>query len=201
MDTLFRLTEEGISPAPGTAVIKASEYAAYTEASALLESARARAAEIGRLADEAYEERRKEGYADGLEAGRLELAEKMMDTVLSSVEFIENIENTVVSVVNQSVRKIVGDLGDHDRIVLIVKNALSNVRGRQQVTVRVAPCDEPHVSEALAAMTAGSYLTIIADPRLEKDSCILESDLGVVDASLSTQLKALENAFTKKIGR
>ena len=37
------------------------------------------------------------------------------------------------------------------------------------------------------------------DFRLERDSCILESELGVVDASLSTQLRALENAFKSKI--
>ena len=125
----------------------------------------------------------------------------MMDTVLSSVEFIENIENTVVNVVNQAVRKIVGDIDDGERITRIVQNALGNVRGQKRVTVRVCPADEQYVTNALAAMTAGSYLTIIADPRLEKDSCILESELGVVDASLSTQLRAFETAFSKKIGR
>ena len=44
-----------------------------------------------------------------------------------------------------------------------------------------------------------SFMTVIADARLERDSCIIESELGVVDASLSTQLKALENAFKSKI--
>ena len=85
----------------------------------------------------------------------------------------------------------------------IVRNALNVVRGQQKVTVRVAPADEAAVLEAMAAMTAGSsgtsFLTVMADPRLERDSCILESELGVVDASLQTQLKALENAFQSKI--
>ena len=48
-------------------------------------------------------------------------------------------------------------------------------------------------------MTSGSYLNVVADPRLKRDSCILESDLGVIDASLGTQLKALERAFSAKI--
>ena len=123
----------------------------------------------------------------------------MMETVLASVEFIENIENTVVSVVNQSIRKIIGEIDDDTRIRLIVSTALNNVRGQQKVTVRVSPKDEPAVSRALAAMTSGSYLTVVADTRLAPDSCILESDLGVVDASLKTQLTALEHAFTSKI--
>ena len=73
------------------------------------------------------------------------------------------------------------------------------MRGEQKVTVRVSPADEPAVSKALAAMTSGSYLNVVADPRLKRDSCILESDLGVIDASLETQLKALERAFSAKI--
>ena len=99
----------------------------------------------------------------------------------------------------QSVRKILGEMNREDRIRAIVKTALANVRGQQKVTVRVAPSDEPVVSEALAAQTAGSFLTVVADARLEPDSCILESDLGVINASLSTQLKALEHAFSAKI--
>ena len=203
MGTLFRLNTDSIHPAPGTRLIKAGEYRQLVEANALLDAARAKASDMERQALEAYEQKKAEGYQDGLEEGKLEHAEKMMETILSSVEFIEGIESTLVSVVTQSVRKIVGDLDDRERIVRIVRNALNVVRGQQKVTVRVAPADEAAVLEAMAAMTAGSsgtsFLTVMADPRLEHDSCILESELGVVDASLQTQLKALENAFQSKI--
>lgn len=129
----------------------------------------------------------------------MEHAEKMMETVLASVEFIENIERTVASVVTQSVKKIIGDLDDDERIVRVVHTALNTVRGQQKVTVRVAVADEPAVSKALEAMTNGNYLTVTADPRLERGRCILESDLGVVDASLQTQLAALEHSIQAKI--
>ena len=103
----------------------------------------------------------------------------------------------------EEIRKIIGDMGDKERIVAIVRNALNVVRGQQKVTVRVAPADEAAVLEAMAGMTASSsgssFMTVIADARLEQDSCIIESELGVVDASLSTQLRALENAFKSKI--
>lgn len=203
MGTLFRLNTDPLRPASGTKVIKASEYAQLLEANALLAAARAKAEAIEREAAEAYEQKKLEGYQDGLEEGKLEHAEKMMETILSSVEFIEGIEKTLVSVVNQAIRKIIGDMDDKERVVRIVRNALNVVRGQQKVTVRVAPADEAAVLEALAAMTSSasgsSFLTVMADARLEKDSCILESELGVVDASLQTQLRALENAFKSKI--
>lgn len=204
MDAMFRLTEGSIRPAAGTKLLKAEEYGLLLEANALLSAARKQAEETEQKAREAYEQKREEGYRDGMEEGKLEHAEKMMETILSSVEFIEGIEDTLVSVVNQAIRKIIGDMDDKERIVRIVRTALNTVRGQQKVTVRVAPADEAAVSEALAAMTAGSssgsaFLTIMADARLPRDSCILESELGVVDASLETQLKALENAFHSKI--
>jgi len=174
MGTLFRLNTDSLQPAAGTKIVKAAELGQLYEASALLDAARQKAADMERAALEAYEEKKREGYADGLEEGKLEHAEKMMETIISSVEFIEGIESTLVNV----------------------------VRGQQKVTVRVAPADEAAVLEAMAGMTAGggnSFMTVIADARLERDSCILESELGVVDASLSTQLRALENAFKSKI--
>lgn len=203
MGTMFRLNDDSIQPAAGTRLIKSAELGQLFEASALLEAAREKAASLEKAALEAYEEKRQEGYRDGLEEGKLEHAEKMMETIISSVEFIEGIESTLVNVVTQSIRKIIGEMGDRERIVAIVRNALNVVRGQQKVTVRVSPADEEAVLQAMAAMTSSasgsSFLTVIADVRLEKDSCILESELGVVDASLSTQLKALENAFLSKI--
>ncbi|MBQ3892945.1 MAG: HrpE/YscL family type III secretion apparatus protein [Mailhella sp.] len=204
MGSMFRLNADSFIPAEGTKIIRSADYGIMAEANALLEDARARAEKTLKDAEAAYQEKREEGYRDGLEEGKMEHSEKMLETILSSVEFIEGIEDTLVQIVNQSVRKIIGDMDSGERIVSIVRNALNNVRGQQKVTVRVAPGDEPAVSKALAMMTASpsgsaSFLTILADARLQRDSCILESELGVVDASLETQLKALEHAFKSKI--
>lgn len=203
MGSMFRLNTDSVRPAAGTKLLKADEYALLLEADGLLAAARRNAEKLEQEAQEAYIRRREEGYRDGLEEGKLEHAEKVMETVLTSVEFIEGIEDTLVSVVNQAIRKIIGDMDDRERIVRIVRNALNAVRGQQKVTVRVAPADEESVTQALASMignaSGASFLTVVADTRLPRDSCILESELGVVDASLETQLKALENAFRSKI--
>ena len=78
------------------------------------------------------------------------------------------------------------------------------VRNQQHVTIRVAPADEKAVRAELASMLASvpggtSFLDVVPDARLERGACLLESELGVVDASLETQLKALENALRSKI--
>lgn len=199
MGTLFRLNSDYPTPEAGTKIVKAEEQAALLEASELIQAAQRQADRIREDAQRAYEERYRQGYEDGVEAGKMENAMKMMETVVASVEFIENIEKTVVSVVNQSVKKIIDSFDDEERIKGIVNTALNHVRGQQKVTVRVHPKDEPVIAKMLTLQTIGSYITVIADAHLQPDSCILESELGVIDASLKTQLTTLEAAFSAKI--
>lgn len=199
MDTLFQINKDLPTPANGVRVIKASDYKNFLEAKSIIDFANQRAAQILEDAQTQYKLRMDEGYQEGIEQGKLEHSEKMMETILASVEFIENIERTVASVVTQSVEKIIGEIDDNDRIVRIVHQALNSVRGHQRVTVRVSPDEEPAVSKSLAAMTNGDFMTVIGDPRLENGRCILESELGVVDASLQTQLAAIANSIKAKI--
>lgn len=203
MAALFQLTANSLSFAPQSKIIKADEMQTLFEANEILETAKNRAKEILENADKAYAERKEQGYLDGQMEGKLEHAEKIMETVLSSVEFIENIENTLVDIVHESIVKVIGELDENERIVRIVCTALQHVRNQQQIIIRVAPQDEKYVRSALSAMLTqrqgSGYIDIQADPRLQQGSCILESELGVIDASLDTQLKALENAFKNKI--
>lgn len=206
MGALFQLTGNTLAPAPGTRILKAHEVAELYEAAAVLEAAKQRAEAIRQKAEEAYEVRKEEGYRDGLDEGRLENAEKLMETAMSSVAFIEGIETTLVDVVVQSLRKIMGGIPPEERIVGIIRQALTTVRNQQRVTVRVAPADEVAVREAFASMLQrvpgeSSFLDLLVDARLDRGACILESEMGVMDASVETQLQAMENAFKLKIAR
>lgn len=147
MAAIFQLNKSNLpQPSAGTKVLKAAEAAELKAAAEIISAAEQRAEKILDDAQKAYQTRYEQGYADGVEAGKLENAEKVMETVLASVEFIEGIENTVVNVVSQSIRKIIGEMDDEERIRRIVGTALSYVRGQQRVTVRVSPQDEPAVS-------------------------------------------------------
>ena len=50
-----------------------------------------------------------------------------------------------------------------------------------------------------SAPNGATFLDVTADPRMKPGDCILECELGVVDASLETQLKAIEHALLGKI--
>lgn len=202
MATIFRLTEKKIHPVAGTKIIKSGDAAFLMEGNEIIEKAQVEAAKIIEEANLIYELRKEEGYEDGLTKGKMEHAEKIMETVIASLEFIENIEKTVVDVVSSSVKKVLGEFNKDELVVGIVRKALNNVRSQQKVIIRVAGEDVNAVSEALAVMIqnkSSGFIDIIPDSRLKHGSCILESELGVIDASLETQLLALEKAFKARI--
>ena len=204
MGTLFQLTGNHVLPAPGVRVLRAADYASLVEANRLLAMAEQRAAAMAADAEKAYEERRRQGYEDGLMEGRMEQSEKMLETAMQAVEYIEGVEGKLVDVVTSAVRKIIGELDDRECTVRVVRNALAAVRSQQRVLIRVSPDDKDSVRQALAAMISSSpgaatFLDVTADPRMKPGDCILECELGVVDASLETQLKAIEHALLGKI--
>ncbi|MBQ9405882.1 MAG: HrpE/YscL family type III secretion apparatus protein [Desulfovibrio sp.] len=203
MGVLFQRIGSVVKPAPGVRILRAAEYARLLDAQTLLDDVHAEVETIKERAETAYEERKKQGYEDGVLEGQMQQAEKMLETGMQAVEYLEGLERQIVEVVTTAVRKIIGDLDDKERIVRVVRTALDQVRGRQHVVVRVCPEEEPQVREALASMlssSAASSLEVVADQRMKPGDCTLESEMGVVEAGLGVQLKAIEKALAARIG-
>ena len=190
--------------APGTRIVRAADVAAWAQAEGLLAAARAQADAILAGAEEALAAERVRGYAEGLAEARMEQVEKMMDTVGRTVDYFAAVEGDMVALVMGAVRKIIDGYGDHERVLLVVRNALAVVRNQKQMTLRLPPAQvdavRARVNELLAAYPGVGYLDIVADARLQGDACILESEIGLVEASIDGQVAALEGAFRKVLG-
>ena len=190
--------------APGQRVLRAADVAAWGDAEALLASARQQADAIIAGAEAALEAERQRGYAEGVAEAQMEQAEKMIDTVSRTIDYFARVEGDVVALVMSAVRKIIDGFNDEERVLIVVKNALSVVRNQKQMTLRLHPQQvdvaRARMNDLLASYPGVGYLDIVADGRLSLESCILESEIGLVEASIEGQIKALETAFTKVLG-
>jgi type III secretion protein L len=83
-----------------------------------------------------------------------------------------------------------------------VHKALSVVRERGRVTIRVRPDQVGYVEEQLGAGSGGSsrLIEVVPDPLLGSSDCVLETELGVVDASLDVQLEAIRKTLLDAVG-
>ena len=185
-------------------IIRFADVAALHEAQQLIVAANAQAKAIVAGAQAAFEAERQRGYAEGIEEAKLEQAEQMIENVSRTIDYFGKVETRMVELVMQALRKIISDFNDEDRVLITVKNVLSVVRNQKQMTLRLNPNQveivKARVNDLLANYPGVGYLDIVADSRLQLDSCILESDIGLVEASMEGQLQALENAFTKVLG-
>jgi len=185
-------------------VVSAEDASAVRSAGEIIAAAEAEAAAIREDARKEFEEERKRGYAKGIEDGKMEIAMQKLDLVDSSVAFMESVETKMAEVVMKALRNCVTEIGDKAMVVEIVKKTLAAViRTQRNVTLKVAPSVADEVRSKVEELR-GKYPTIevfdvVEDPRLEATACVLETEAGVADASVSTQLAAIEKSLRKHL--
>ncbi|MFJ1302003.1 HrpE/YscL family type III secretion apparatus protein [Pseudomonadota bacterium AL_CKDN230030165-1A_HGKHYDSX7] len=206
----FLLPRSALTPAaaarldPAARIVRAADHAALLQADALVAQAREQADAIVAQAQSAFEAERERGYADGKEEALMGQAERMIETVGRTIEYFAGVENEMVDLVMSSVRKVIDGFDDREKVMIVVRNALAVVRNQKQMTLRLHPDEvetvRGHINDLLAAYPGVGYLDILADGRLARGACILESEIGMVEASLENQIQALRTAFQRTLG-
>ncbi len=199
------LKDGRFSPSPETRVIRAREYADIVAAEDLVARARAEAERILREAAETYEAEKQRGYQEGLAEGKMEMAMTMLDSLTAGVDYLAGIESTMVELVMSAVGKIIDGFSDEERVLGIIRKSLAYVRSQKRVTLRVCPEDGDIVTANLASLEslyAGiDLIDVVPDPRMQPGDCILESEMGLINAGLATQLEGIRRAFARKLQR
>lgn len=200
---MLQLTSSPTPFQPSGKIVRAAEYQTWLDASAILAEARAEAERILKRAEEQAKVREQEGYDQGLMDGRMLMAEKMMDAVSKTVDYLTGVEDEVVRIVTKALEKILGQIDDKDLVMRVVKSCLSLARQERTVTLRVRPEDASAVKARLAEVLADhpgiSFVQVEADSRLTRGGCILETEMGVVDASVDVQLEAIRRSLAKSV--
>ena len=185
-------------------LVKATDAGTVQTAAEIIAAAEAEAARIREEAKAAFEAEKKRGYEKGLADGKMEIAMLKLDQVDSSVAFMESVEQKMADVVMKALRSFVVEIGDRELVVQIVRKTMNAViRTQRQVVLRVAPelvdAVRAKVAELRIAYPTVETFDVVEDPRLKGAACLLETEAGVADASVETQLAAIEKSLKKHI--
>lgn len=123
-----------------------------------------------------------------------------------SVAFMERTEEKVADVVLKALKKCIAEVGDRELVCQIVKKSMQAiVRNQRQLTVKVAPemvdTVKGRISTILAEFPSVSYVDVTEDSHLEATACIVETDVGSVEASIDGQLAAIEKSIRKNFSK
>jgi len=203
MADFIQLKADRPTIAAGARVLKAADYLRAAAAEEVLDLARAKAEAIVAEAQATYDGLKARGHADGLEAAKMEVAEQILTIVTRSVDFMANAEHDIARTVLVCLRKVLGEFPEEELVLRQARAALHVVRSEPRITLRVRPEVEQNLRDRLGEILRGngevSFLEIVADEGMERGGCRLETEVGVVDASLELQLQALEKVILARV--
>jgi type III secretion protein L len=171
----------------------------------IIKDAEAKANEIIEQAKQTKKQEEERGYSAGFENGKQEISNEMMSFVSKSANSFSRLEEDVVEVVKSALRKIIGKIDKTELIVSVVKHSLQKIKTQKQATLKVAPGEAQTLRDKIQDLTKDSpvleFLNIFADTHVQPGSCIVETELRVVDGSIPVELAAIENALSKAKSR
>jgi type III secretion system HrpE/YscL family protein len=190
---------------PSAPTIKKAVREASLDAKDIVAQARSQAAEIvanaEREKEAIAEESRTHGYSEGLYKWNETLAEAWR----ARDRYFTGNEAELVKLAVTIARKIVGDCSRTDPGALLhtAREAIRAVRNERKIRLRVRATDEAFVRQRIAELQAVSAETceiaVVVDDTITLGGCLVESDVGTIDAQFSTQLASLERLLLRGV--
>ena len=169
------------------------------EARAEIEEERERAIEDGRKKgyDAGYDQGNKEGM-QRLDRERRELSEERVKMAEEYEQMVADLEPDLVETINDIYKYIFNvDMSSYKDIVsYLVINSLNHIEASKNYLIHVAKEDYAYISMQKKLIQADSIvgsasLEFVEDASLAKGQCLIETESGIYDCGLDTQLTEL----------
>lgn len=173
------------------------------QALALVNDARDEAARLLAAARADAERLRGEACEAGRRQAALEWHERQTVQAIDNAQVLRGMHEKLATIVTGAVERIVHT---EERAALYqraLRSVRSFARGASTLALRVSADDHAHARAALdslkALQTQGLHIEVSVDPSLRAGSCVFESEVGILDASLQTQLDGLRAAMDRAV--
>ena len=216
VERLVSDTEED-SEAEGNSVIHPDAAVSSAQAQAMIDEAKENADQIiedaRNEAAQIEEDARRKGYGEGFEQGRADAEAEEREKYERKVKELEareqqviqeyekkaaELEPLLVNKLSGIFEKVTGVRLENDRetIVYLLRRALTNLDGARNYIIHVSAADYDRVQSDKEDIAKGTGVLpdrfeIIEDVTLKTGDCMIESDGGIWDCGLGTQLELL----------
>lgn len=197
------LAEKVFGPSPK--VLKREVYEASRDARDVVTLAQEKAKQIIEEAEQGRDTIREQARQEGIAQGLAEWNRILARANQKADELSKSWEETMLRLSIRVAEKIVGEqLRLHpETIVEIVREVLKSIRPGKHLTIQVNQA-EAHYARARVdrlkeALGTSSEIEIVGSANVAPGGCVIESELGIIDARLETQLKCLEDALVRGV--
>ena len=145
------------------------------------------------------------GERAGLEAGN-KRAEAQLRRLAQTLDELRSLRGTMIRQTEQQMVQLALAIArrilhrettvDQDLLVALARVALERLGDSGAATIRLNPEDYAQTVQRHGDHWAGSRVRVIADPGVSRGGCLVESDFGLVDASVEAQFEQVARAFS-----
>lgn len=160
----------------------------------------------------AYQQGKEEGNIEGYSRARAEFSEtfqvlqKLIDDFdLKQREILEKSEKTVLNLLFRMITKIVPTVSaqQSDMIETTLRKLLKSYQSAGRIKIALNPGDLEKIrkveSDIRAQFPDIKELSLFADPAISPGGCVMETDMGKIDARIETQLDEMEKELKKTL--
>lgn len=189
-----KLDETSISPMDK--VIRSANYQLILECEEAITA-------VKQEAESLYQKTREEARRVGECQGKEQAAEQLLKTTAGINEYLVGVEQKLVALVVDAVKKIIGDCDAVEAVSGMVGRALYHVRNENSITLQVSPSQAEGIRERLGSVTTNyrnmGVVDVVAAPVMADGTCRLETTAGTIDTSLDRQIELLEKALRENL--
>ena len=175
------------------------------EADRVLSSARAEAEAILSAARTDAVRLREDAHRAGVAAAEEDVQDRLFALAEASIEALTRTEGKVIALAMRIAERIIGDLPEGDATRRVARQMLRVSAGVGTLRLRVNPANAAGVRAELGSLGAanpgGPEVRVVEDDTIAGDGCVMESDVGMVDATITSQLAAIERNLVAALGR
>ncbi|NGX37384.1 MAG: Yop proteins translocation protein L [Chlamydiae bacterium] len=200
----FSLLYQGdVHPSSDEKVIPAKDYSQLLEAIGILEKAKEDAEKLLENTEKECEDLRKEAKEKGFEEGLEKFNEQIFESDQKLKAIRHNMQQMVLPIALKAAKRIVGKELDTfpETIVDIVMQALAPISESHQVIIYVNKEDKKHLDaqrpKLKEILQQTEVLAIQEKADVAPGGCIIQTEGGMINATIENQWKALERAFEK----
>lgn len=167
-------------------------------------------------AEEIENQAREKGYKDGHEKGQKEgfkeitsLMESLSDAITSLMntrqELFQQSEKEMINLVSLVAAEIVyREIKQDEKIIAdVLRNALKEVHSKQKVVIRLNPSDMEVArnfgKELIEKIDSVEGIKLKSDSAITEGGCIVETNIGSLDATVETRLRAVHEKISEKL--
>lgn len=158
------------------------------------------------------EQAKADGYQDGYNRGiedSQEIAKQIVDEALSiksewneiRKKVYKEAESEMITLVIEAIEKVFDYKVETDQSIIetLIKQGIERISKSHAITIRVSNEDYNHALSVRPMLLATSdkieEMELKRDPSLPSGSCMIDTDSGSIDSSLSTQLDQIRKIF------